>query len=784
MATVRVFKAFSLLALIPAHLVAQQVGGRMIDARNGSPLAGVVLYLLDSSGHSVATTVSRPDGSYTLLAPSPGVYRVRSIRIGFRPTTGEPVQLSAGDRVHLDIPQASLALSLDTVRVVSRSACRNIEPSAGSAAFVLWEQTRAALEAALLTSRVPVTARVISSVQEADPETAEVVRHSSTIIEAPTMDPWSTLSPEQLHDSGYVVMDGAGTVTFVAPDLKALLSRSFLTDHCFWVGEGSQGGEVALLFEPTPTRRRTPEIAGALAIDRATGELRRVVFEYRNLPRQLRAGSPGGQLEFARTTHGQWLISRWNVRVPVFQTRHLLSGRVLGGRPRVTEQYLDRVRLEGGELALLVHAEDTLWSLPAGRISGEIVHADGSRPGEAAVAIQGAPRAIRASEGRFSISGLPPGTYALSVRTPALEALGIIPSTSIVLGVADTAVRLQLPSIRDAVERVCGPGGAVMGRVLTSDSAMAAGALVSVHWSDERGGQQWRQTEATRHGYFRVCELPAGAHTVVAAHERKRSDARLIELGETTPFAVVDLALGPAPPPAGTLIGRAFDAADGRPLAGVSVVVEELSRGTASDSAGAYTLGEVAHGTHRVIARRLGYKPVELTLRIDSGAVVRRDVVLERVRVLDTVSVVAARPLNSFEENRRIGLGQFLDRAALARYESHKVGDVVARLRGAMILRGPGNQAGVISSRGAKSLDPICLALEDTPMRTCNCAPAVYLDKVRLFDGKNGAIPNLNAFLISSIEAIEFYTGPSQTPLEYSTLNSNCGVLVLHTRRY
>jgi hypothetical protein len=33
------------------------------------------------------------------------------------------------------------------------------------------------------------------------------------------------------------------------------------------------------------------------------------------------------------------------------------------------------------------------------------------------------------------------------------------------------------------------------------------------------------------------------------------------------------------------------------------------------------------------------------------------------------------------------------------------------------------------------------------------------------------------------IEAIEYYAGPAETPAKYSTLNTQCGVLVIHTRR-
>ena len=45
-------------------------------------------------------------------------------------------------------------------------------------------------------------------------------------------------------------------------------------------------------------------------------------------------------------------------------------------------------------------------------------------------------------------------------------------------------------------------------------------------------------------------------------------------------------------------------------------------------------------------------------------------------------------------------------------------------------------------------------------------------------------VPNLQRIAVEDIEAIEFFAGPAQTPAEYSDLGSNCGVLVLHTRRF
>jgi hypothetical protein len=43
---------------------------------------------------------------------------------------------------------------------------------------------------------------------------------------------------------------------------------------------------------------------------------------------------------------------------------------------------------------------------------------------------------------------------------------------------------------------------------------------------------------------------------------------------------------------------------------------------------------------------------------------------------------------------------------------------------------------------------------------------------------------DINSIPVATIEAIEYYASAAQTPTKYSVLNSQCGVLVIHTIRY
>lgn len=67
--------------------------------------------------------------------------------------------------------------------------------------------------------------------------------------------------------------------------------------------------------------------------------------------------------------------------------------------------------------------------------------------------------------------------------------------------------------------------------------------------------------------------------------------------------------------------------------------------------------------------------------------------------------------------------------------------------------------------------------------------PAVgpfYLDDLPLFTGRaNTEVPDINRFLPSQVEAVEYYASAAQAQAlaRYSGLNSQCGLLGVHTRR-
>src|SRR5687768_12772483 len=109
------------LLVVPAIGSAQSVRGLIVERADGVPVPGAVVLLLDRSGGVAARALTNERGEYRLAAPSPGTYRVRTLRIGFRPMTSAPIGLAAGQEIAHAAMGAGAPVMLDTVRVLGRN---------------------------------------------------------------------------------------------------------------------------------------------------------------------------------------------------------------------------------------------------------------------------------------------------------------------------------------------------------------------------------------------------------------------------------------------------------------------------------------------------------------------------------------------------------------------------------------------------------------------------------------------------------------------------------------
>lgn len=789
------------LILAAARVVdAQTVRGRILDRGTDQPAAGVVVLMLGRDDRAVAQGFTDARGEYRLTSALPGEFRVRTLRIGYRPATSPVFTLAAGGEIELAPLHSGDPVALDTVRVVGRNSCEAV--SGGSATFALWEQARTALTAARITARSRLmNARITTWRRSLESGDAEIRSHTAALQSGITTRPWHSLPADSLRKLGYVVADAQNWLNYYAPDLDVLLSEEFVADHCFRIAPASDAKRVGIAFEPTRARRKLPEIRGVLWIDRATSELHRLDFEYVNIDQALMDARAGGSVEFARLPNGAWLVSRWTIRMPVVDRRwDAVSGL---SRSRVMRNEVTEVREEGGVLGLVTRGNDTLWRPPTRSLEGVILDSASRAPvARARVWVRGANlSATSDSVGRFRIPAVIPGRYAVEVRSPALEAFGTVHRE--IVGVSDTVApaTILLPSVDRLARRACPAttGGVLIGSVTArADSLPVRGRVVVEYMESEivtnavqrRPRHLTAATDAS--GRYRVCNAPVGSLLTVTAESPVGNSMPVqTQLSASERMQVLDLRVDPRAARPAAFAGVVMSDIDGSPIAEVQVLIPSVPRNAFTDDKGTFRLTNVPPGTHAVQVRKIGYRQLDLMIDFASNQTVERRLLLSRAVTLEEVNVNASAVIPSFEENRRLGLGEFWDRERLEKLEGIPLSTVLDQTQGLKMVRSAGMASWVASMRstaGGFGGTTSCFELESATAtdrgKNCGCFVQVYLDNVPLFTGRpTDEVPNINAIPVSSIEAIEFYAGPAATPARYATLNSSCGTLVIHTRR-
>lgn len=316
---------FGLLAA-PAPSVAQTIDGRVVvGAGAGSPVAGVIVVLRDSTRHAVTRDATDAQGSFFLTAPAPGTYSLRVLRIGFAPFDVPPrVLRGRGDTLTIHLPDAGMLLSAITVTATDR--CQR-NPETGSTAATLWSEAEKAVDLTELTIEHRLyrfqTAQYVSTLDTTLHETA---REEEQVLGVSDW-PFESIPAETLATYGYVRKGW-----YQGPDLAVLFSSSFLSLHCLRAelpGPGQDPGLVGVGFEPV-LDRTVSDIGGVLWMDRQTLELKNLEFHYTGL-RKLDDKHAGGEIDFRRLPSGAWVIQRWWIRAPMALLRGTADTIGVGG---------------------------------------------------------------------------------------------------------------------------------------------------------------------------------------------------------------------------------------------------------------------------------------------------------------------------------------------------------------------------------------------------------------------------------------------------------------------
>jgi hypothetical protein len=525
--------AMGLALAIARDAGAQTVTGRVRLKGEGSPVAGAIVALVDSTGRAVVARLANDSGVFVLTAPFPGTYTLRVERVGFRVTTSPRFLVRQDAPTEVPVMVAGDAVALRAVTVNADRRCL-VRPQEGLATAQLWEEARKALDATQLTQLAQAAARtgrdsrrfavrVRSFKRDLEPTTLAPQRNQEVEREGESVTPFVSLEPEKLARDGYMTGDVESGGTFYAPDATVLLSDRFLDTHCFRPQAPERGRRddlIGLAFEPVKIDRTTRrvDVHGVLWLDRATAELRYMEFGFSNLPFEASAAQAGGRLEFRPLPDGRWIVWRWYIRMPRLERyRNTLNGQLGEWQLRITG-----IQEEGGEL-LEVRPSGSVRQTVA-TLYGTIIDSVKGRPlSNARVFISGTSFATTTdSAGAYTLERLPPGIYLVSIMSPVIDSLLIdAPMRDISLNAGERKqVDFGVPSFRTLSNTLCGApapdsSSVIVGTVRRDDGAKALGSQVRVEWSDftKPASDQLRIAQAgletmSAAGRYALCAIP------------------------------------------------------------------------------------------------------------------------------------------------------------------------------------------------------------------------------------------------------------------------------------
>ncbi len=447
-------------------------------------------------------------------------------------------------------------------------------------------------------------------------------------------------------------------------------------------------------------------------------------------------------------------------------------------------------------------------------IHGTIVDsASGKGVARARVGVSGSSlQATTDSLGRFTIDGAPSGEQILAIHTPSLDSLNAGYSAPVTVTTGATNVAVRVPSALQIAGSACGErgfgrGGIVLGRLRVADDSTASlSGTVSAEWKTAGGSDSsiWVSATADARGRFALCGVPLEtALSVRALTDGASGQAANVRVSSGARFSRTELVLHRERTTTATFAGVVTDSTS-KPIAGVEITLPDLGKGTATNEEGAFVLRDVPVGSQHVLARHVGYGPVESQLTFVEGQTIQRHITMTRATTLDSVVVsekAVDHQLDDFYENKKVGLGHFLTRADLAPQEGRSTGAVLTTLPGIKVFaRGPYAWVGsgrhnATSIRGPGAGLDASDEMKGAPL--WDCYALVYIDDhlvwrgQKLMSSARGGMRysweplfDINSIPVSEIEAIEYYASAAQTPAKYATLNSECGVLVIHTIRY
>ena len=731
---------------------AQSIQGVLVEIESRQPLEGAMVVLLDLEGATPRSTLTDADGRFLLNVPDPGQYALRVDRIGYESVTSPMLTVRSGEVLRYNMEIEVRPISLRAISVVAEEPRCGLRPRHEASQTVrVWEEARKALAAThWLQKNRRLRFEGETFVRNLDPGNNRVLEESYRPYRGYSSQPFTSLPAEDLATHGYVrAVSGGRYFDFVAPSAEVLLSDAFLSTHCLQVVEGTHvtEGLIGVAFQPLRDRR-VPDIQGTFWLDASSAELRYLEFIYTGVDARIPVEESGGRVDFATLADGTWIISNWVIRTPV--TGQERVGWM--GSSRVRTKVVS-VREKGGEITRTFGVTgEPIDRATRTRIVGTVFDSTAAAPlAGARVRLSGTARVgVTDVMGRFHISDVPGGTYALEFWHPRLDSLPLaaLPLVDIVTGgEAEVSAHLAIPPLSRILVAACPPEAAehAISRRRPDESSVLVGsvydpltqqpvadATVAVTWTEsglEAGTAAAASgrhvvttlpfsasTRTTETGRFWLCHLPRGVplHASVALPNGGKQQARFrldedvqtlsIGTGSAMPesrnaadsmqgaadasVAILNIATKSSATHTSALSGRVFNRATGEPIPDAVVGVGDERQTT--DEGGAFRFRSLSPGRIRVEIQHIAYGVATVDVGIESG--VEATVVIRIAHqgiVLDPLAVSTRAERDRqwrYSTTRR----DFLDSEQLteARLRGQTLVDVLRRFPGLTLQQG------------------------------------------------------------------------------------------------
>ena len=216
------------------------------------------------------------------------------------------------------------------------------------------------------------------------------------------------------------------------------------------------------------------------------------------------------------------------------------------------------------------------------------------------------------------------------------------------------------------------------------------------------------------------------------------------------------------------LRGTVVDTA-GEAIAEVDVGIVSLRRLAKTDEHGRFTFTDLPTGAVELSLRRLGYQPTKVTLVVGQLTDTVRVVLQHHPTTLAAIELEerAMRQMlwiEDFHRRRMSGMGTYLSREEIESRRASRASDLLRNLPGIRF----------VNMQGRTGVRFVSAAIQRR-----DCIPMIWID------GQRAPGMEIDEVVVTNIEGIELYNGPSTTPMRFSqsqSLRSSCGTIVIWSR--